>query len=608
MFKFLSELCFSQGLIKTLHKVSDYFFLRKKLIFWLLFFGTFVVLLDLICASIISIFYISQNQNTTISIPFFPALVSYFENFSFYVVILIIVILQISREILIFLNSFIPSFITNILERDIKNHLINRFLNKNKKDLDNINKNEIVFKIFNLSPSFAKFITDFIKILTNTFITILYLTSILVYKPIPSMVILTLLILVAVITNKLVVVQQRLGKLYRNNLLRVHDNLNNTFNGVSEIFVGNKKKFFYFFNKKINNKVYQVGNERIKYTNILSPVQRSLSILILGFLLAISEYMSTFGIEFSSLHSSLIIIFLLFRMQAPIVEINNLRSSLFKQKASVDSLADEIMTNHKQKALPIKKSNFSFNDDIQFKKVNFYYGKNKIIKNLNLSIKSGTSCGIIGETGSGKSTLVNLLLKLYEPNSGTISIGDTNLSKIPELDWRKNVSIIPQKGYIFNATIKNNISMFSENCKEKDVIEAAKISGIAGLIETLPKKYNTNIGGKEIELSGGQVQKILIARAVYAKPRILILDEATSAQDAISEEKIMKKIKNIFPNITIIILTHRLSVLNKVERIYCLQKGKIVDRGTWSELFRKKDSIFRKMLNIQMKIKKNEVQ
>ena len=150
--------------------------------------------------------------------------------------------------------------------------------------------------------------------------------------------------------------------------------------------------------------------------------------------------------------------------------------------------------------------------------------------------------------------------------------------------------------------------MFSENCKEKDVIEAAKISGIAGLIETLPKKYNTNIGGKEIELSGGQVQKILIARAVYAKPRILILDEATSAQDAISEEKIMKKIKNIFPNITIIILTHRLSVLNKVERIYCLQKGKIVDRGTWSELFRKKDSIFRKMLNIQMKIKKNEVQ
>ena len=184
--------------------------------------------------------------------------------------------------------------------------------------------------------------------------------------------------------------------------------------------------------------------------------------------------------------------------------------------------------------------------------------------------------GIVGKTGAGKSTLINLILKLYDPSKGSILIGNRNINTFLDSQWREIISVIPQKGYIFNTTIKNNISIFQQNTKLENIIKAAKIAGIHNYIDSLPKKYDTIIGGKEIELSGGQIQKIFIARAIFNKPKILILDEATSSQDALSEKKIMMQLKKKFVNSTIIVVTHRMSILKFTDQIYFLEKVKLL--------------------------------
>tara|TARA_B100000963_G_scaffold341699_1_gene341668 strand:+ start:16052 stop:17869 length:1818 start_codon:yes stop_codon:yes gene_type:complete len=601
--KKLLNIFFSTSFTKITFKLSSYFLVRKKIIFVLLFLGIFIVLFDILCAGILTIFF-TKNNNLD-NIPFLGWIVPQIENLNSISIIIMIIFLQLLRESANFFNAYIPGIISNNLEREAKDNMLINFFSIDKKELDKLNKNEIVVKIANMTPAFAAFCSDFVKFLTNSLIVILYLFSIIYYKTVPSLIIILLLIFVSIITNKIILVQKKLSRLYRDNCVKHHDNLINTFYGIDEILINNKKSFFSKYNKKITNNVFQLGIKSIKYLSLLAPIQRSMSIILLGSLLIISEYLTTLDIEFISFHASLIIIFFLFRIQTPIVEINNLRSSLFKRQAYVESIINEIT----EKRVPKKKfkgKGIIKLDDIKFKNVVFSYQKKRIIKKINLIIKQKSIVGIIGETGAGKSTLINLILKLYNPSSGSILMGNKDISSFSEYQWRNMISVIPQKGHIFNTSVKNNISMFQKNASFENIKRAADIAGIGNYIDSLPKKYNTVIGGKTIELSGGQIQKIFIARAIFNKPKILILDEATSSQDALSEKKIMMQIKKIFVDSTIIIVTHRMSFLRFVDKIYYLKKGKVVENGTWSELYNKKNSLFRNMANLQ-KIEKTKI-
>ena len=278
---------------------------------------------------------------------------------------------------------------------------------------------------------------------------------------------------------------------------------------------------------------------------------------------------------------------------------NTLRSSILRRVSHVDVVLD-LLKNRSSRSLFRKKENLKkYCNDIKFKKISFSYDKAETLRDVSLHIRKNKTTGIVGPTGSGKSTLVNLLLKLDKPKKGLIEIDNNNLEKFDSYFWRNKISLISQKGHIFNASIKDNISMFNPKVGIKDIIKASKIAGLDKLVQSFSKKYRTIIGGEELKLSGGQKQRLFIARAIVKEPSILILDEATSAQDSISENKILKQINESYKNLTIIIVAHRFTALRSCDYIYCLNKGKIIEHGTWKELSKIKDGKFNRMLEIQ---------
>lgn len=241
-----------------------------------------------------------------------------------------------------------------------------------------------------------------------------------------------------------------------------------------------------------------------------------------------------------------------------------------------------------------------FKNSIRFKNVFFKYNESEIevLKNINITIRKNEFIALVGESGSGKSTLIDLLLGFYKPTTGEIYIDDIPLNKYNIYSVRKKIGIVPQNVFLFNATIRDNITMFDSKISEERLIEVAKLSYSYDFIKELPKGFDTEIGERGVMLSGGQKQRIAIARALIHNPEILILDEATSALDNESEKLLEQAIHSIIKNKTVIMIAHRLRTIYKAQKIYVIQNGKIVERGNHQELLAK-NGIYKKLYELQ---------
>lgn len=238
--------------------------------------------------------------------------------------------------------------------------------------------------------------------------------------------------------------------------------------------------------------------------------------------------------------------------------------------------------------------------DIKITNMSFRYaGSEKyIFKNLDLVIPYRKTTAIVGASGSGKTTLLKLLMKFYEPNEGKIEIGSINLKNISNRILRENSGVVMQDGYIFNDSIANNIAIGEENINTKKLIEAVTVANIKKFIEEeTPLGYNTRIGNEGIGISGGQKQRLLIARAIYKSPNILLFDEATSSLDANNEKAIMEKLEQFLKDRTAIIIAHRLSTVKKADNIIVLDKGNVVEMGTHDYLVSLKGEYYRLVKN-----------
>ena len=232
--------------------------------------------------------------------------------------------------------------------------------------------------------------------------------------------------------------------------------------------------------------------------------------------------------------------------------------------------------------LPI---DITFDGHIEMKNVTFgYESYNPALENINLEIKPGEMIGVVGHSGSGKTTLINLLMRLYEANEGGIWIDGVNIRDISQGALRRQMGVVLQETFLFSGTVRDNIKYSNQNASDEEVIEAARVANAHDFIINLPEGYNTYVGEKGFPLSGGERQRVAIARAIIHNPKILILDEATAALDPETEKLIQDALDRISAGRTTIAIAHRLATLRNADRILVLDKGKIAEFGTHSEL------------------------
>ncbi len=242
-------------------------------------------------------------------------------------------------------------------------------------------------------------------------------------------------------------------------------------------------------------------------------------------------------------------------------------------------IADNKYTNYK-----ITKDKIT--GEVQFNNVSFKYPgtDNYVLKNINLHIRKGTTLGIIGHTGVGKSTLINLIPRIYDVAEGEIIIDGYNIKKIPLSNLRESIGIVPQESFLFSETIERNIAYSSDTINHDKIISTSKIAELYKDVETFPEKFKTILGERGITLSGGQKQRASLSRAIYLKPKILILDDSFSAVDTRTEEEILKELKEVMKDRTSIIISHRISTIKNANNIIVLSDSQIKEEGTHNEL------------------------
>jgi len=241
------------------------------------------------------------------------------------------------------------------------------------------------------------------------------------------------------------------------------------------------------------------------------------------------------------------------------------------------------------------------NNAIELKNVWFSYQSDEYfsMKDLNLKIYAGKTTAIVGLSGAGKSTVADLVMGLIQPNEGEITVDDIPINKNFPGYWKDQIGYVAQETFLFNETIRLNLLLAQPKANEKDIIDALKLASANEFVSKLPEGLDTVIGDRGVKFSGGERQRLALARALLRKPSLLILDEATSNLDSKNEKKILKAIDDLHGEITILIIAHRLSTIENADYIYLIDEGQILESGTWNDLLKNQNGYFRDICSDQ---------
>ncbi len=344
------------------------------------------------------------------------------------------------------------------------------------------------------------------------------------------------------------------------------------------------------FQKKFedsNERFYKYSNTVLNRQNLASPVSELLGIITIGILLVYGGYLVFVD---RTLEASFFIgyIMLAYNILTPAKAIAKASYSLKRADGSAHRIlelleAENTITDIEN---PIQKEDF--NEVISIKNISFKYEDQYVLKDFSLEIPKGKTVALVGQSGSGKSTIANLLTRFYDVNEGIIEIDGVDIKNISKRSLRGLMGIVSQDSILFNDSVGNNLKLGKPLASDSELMEAAEISNSYEFIKDLPESFETNIGDSGNKLSGGQKQRLSIARAVLKNPPIMILDEATSALDTESERLVQDALEKMMKNRTSIVIAHRLSTIQNADKIVVLSKGKIVEEGKHQELLEKK--------------------
>jgi subfamily B ATP-binding cassette protein MsbA len=283
---------------------------------------------------------------------------------------------------------------------------------------------------------------------------------------------------------------------------------------------------------------------------------------------------------------------LAYNILTPAKAISKASYAVKKGNAAAERVLEILETESDIKDAPNAIVKDDFNTSIQINNISFKYEDKWVLDDFSLKVTKGQTVALVGQSGSGKSTIANLITRFYDVNKGSIHIDSENIKNITQFSLRNLLGLVTQDSILFNDSIKGNLLIAKENATDEEIIESLKIANAWEFVEPLPKGIDTNIGDSGNKLSGGQKQRLSIARAVLKNPPIMILDEATSALDTESERLVQRALENMMKNRTSIVIAHRLSTIQKADNIIVLSKGKIVEQGKHQELLEKKGVYF----------------
>lgn len=500
-----------------------------------------------------------------------------------------------------YLNSYLTNWTSQKITNAVKTALFAKFVYMDTSFYDENPSGIVISRYLNDPDTASKNLVDKCKNIVTSFVGALGLICVMIHSSWKLAIVGVAVLCVAFVPVALI---RKVVKKTSNQTMVVNGDMTTNFN---ETYSGNKVISAYClqedrkkgFEKQVHRS-FDITMSLVKRSSWMSPLMYSIASVGIAFVLWFGTKLIIIGEMtaggFTSFITSLLLLYKPMKtLGGTLTSIQN----IFVAIGRVFELFDiEPAITNKENAVVLE----GINNSIRFNNVSFAYNEDKmVLNNINLEIQKGETIAIVGNSGGGKSTLVNLLPRFYDVNSGSITIDDVDIRDLTLESLRKNIAMVFQDNFLFSGTIRENIMMGNPNATEEELEESIKSAHLEEVIADMENGLDTEIGERGTSLSGGQRQRVAIARAMIRKSPIVILDEATSALDNKSEAVVQRALDNLIKNKTVFVIAHRLSTIQNAHRIAVINEGELVELGTHDELIQIEDGQYRMLYDMQFK-------